>query len=380
MKKSLLFLSALLCTVAMTFAQTYVVTGANTAIFGTAWDNKSACILEKQTDGSYAWTKTDVELPAGQVEYKMLEQGTWDGWQLPVQGNASFNIDKSGKYDITFTLSADLSAQNAVPTLKEEVAIVPTIILHGTFSNPNWGDSDPFVYNADNSVATLTLALEAQTTYEFGMKFDGAWKANGAQITSANNSTNLGEGSGNMQMTTTVAGNYVFTYTVATQVLAVAYPGGGDEPGPQPSGEYYVTGNEALVGADKAWKVQAVALDKVDGIYTHTFSNVAAGAECQMKVTNGTWESAWGYDDLTTVPEGVTRGAEDNNIIFTLAEASDVIVKFDAEAQKITLSFETLTSISATEVAVQATKIIRNGQVLIIRDGVAYDMMGQEVK
>lgn len=243
----------------------YVVTGGSGVIFGTTWDNNSACVLEKQADGSYAWTKEDVELTASTIEYQYLEKGTWNGWQLPVSGNASFSIDKAGKYDLTFTLSADLGTQNVQVTLKEEVEVKSLIkCLHGTFTG-TWANTEEFTYNAAKTEATLTLALEADKDCEFGMRFtDADWKANGATLTAENNSTNITEGSGNMHIVTTVAGNYVFKYVNETNILSVTYPQ--------------------------------------------------------------------------------------------------------------TTSFESATSEKT------ATKIIRNGQVLIIRDGVAYDMMGQEVK
>lgn len=247
----------------------YVVTGSSAVIFGTTWNNSSACVLAKQADGSYVWTKEDVELTASTIEYKYLEKGTWDGWQLPAKGsepgNASFTIDKSGKYDLTFTLSADLSTQNVQVTLKEEVEVKSLIkCLHGNFTG-TWNDTEAFTYNAEKTEATLTLALEADKDCEFGMRFtDADWKANGATLTAENNSTNITEGSGNMHIVTTVAGNYVFKYVNETNILSVTYP-------------------------------QAT-------------------------------------------------------------------------------SFESATSEST------ATKVIRNGQVLIIRDGVAYDMMGQEIK
>lgn len=103
--------------------------------------------------------------------------------------------------------------------------------------------------------------------------------------------------------------------------------------------DYYIAGNEALTG--KNWVADGTGMDKVDGIYTYTFSNVAANTQCELKVTDGTWADGkqWGYDQLSTVPAGVTRGSDmgDNNIIFTLAKAGDVTVQFDAETKKITL-------------------------------------------
>ena len=91
-----------------------------------------------------------------------------------------------------------------------------------------------------------------------------------------------------------------------------------------PQDVYYVTGNATLF-KDNAWKSDAIAMTGADGVYTHTFTAVEAGVECQLKVTDGTWDASWGFSDLTTVPAGVT-GNNDNNIIFTLAEAGDVVV------------------------------------------------------
>ena len=105
-------------------------------------------------------------------------------------------------------------------------------------------------------------------------------------------------------------------------------PNPGDDPVVTPTA-YYITGNEALFGANQ-WKADAIAMTEAEGVYTHTFTTVAAGVECQFKVTNGTWDQSWGFANLTTVPAGVT-GNNDNNIIFTLAEAGDVTVNFNGK-------------------------------------------------
>ncbi len=206
-------------------------------------------------------TKADYQLKDADVYFFTAPQGA--------TGSCAFNCgsDQCKTGDLTWTAGmyyydggwrtrAELEGG-------EEVATV--IALHGDFKVSTWSTLDSFAYNEDKSVATFTVdALDAEKTYNFGMKFNGEWKANGAEITSTNNSTNLGEGSGNMKLITTVAGDYVFTYVVATQVLTVTYP--------------------------------------------------------------------------------------------------------------------VETAISSVENQVTATKVIRNGQVLIIRDGVAYNMMGQEIK
>lgn len=226
MKKLFSFVSALVCALAIN-AETYIVTGSSSSLFGGgSWDLSKAPELTKQADNSYAYTVEGVGLTAGDIEYKMVtKEGGWNGWKLPVDGNNKFNIAKAGTYNVTFTLSADLKSQNAVATLVSEGEVLPTIQLHGDFKDQNWSTLDAFTYNDAKTEATFVVTeLDAEKTYKFGLKFDGSWKANGATITASANSTNLGEGSGDMQLTTTIAGDYTFTYVLATEVLTVTYP------------------------------------------------------------------------------------------------------------------------------------------------------------
>ena len=133
------------------------------------------------------------------------------------------------------------------------------------------------------------------------------------------------------------AGKYFVTDGWYTKEEAEAKLSGSTPVDPKPQGAYYITGNDALFGAN-AWKSDAIAMTEAEGIYTHTFTAVEAGVECQFKITDGTWDNSWGFSNLTTTPAGVT-GNNDNNIIFTLAEAGDVVVSFSAEKITITGNF-----------------------------------------
>ena len=133
------------------------------------------------------------------------------------------------------------------------------------------------------------------------------------------------------------AGKYYVTDGWYTKEEAEAKINNGNTD-PKPHSAYYITGNDVLFGAN-AWKSDAIAMTEADGVYTHTFTAVEAGAECQLKITNGTWDASWGFSNLTTVPAGVT-GNNDNNIIFTLVEAGDVVVTFSAEKITITGNFK----------------------------------------
>ena len=98
---------------------------------------------------------------------------------------------------------------------------------------------------------------------------------------------------------------------------------------------YYITGNEALVGNDN-WNASEITMvyNEETKVHTYTFTALAAGVQCKLKITDGTWGKSWGYDVLTSVPQGV-KVDKDRNIVFTLAEQGNVTVSFDGK--KITI-------------------------------------------
>ena len=89
--------------------------------------------------------------------------------------------------------------------------------------------------------------------------------------------------------------------------------------------DFYITGDEALVGQDKEWNPAAIPVKGT----SYTFTNLPAGSY-KLKVTvNGNWTTAKGYGDLTTVTENLSKDKADN-ICFTLGEAGDVVVTYTA--------------------------------------------------
>ena len=140
-------------------------------------------------------------------------------------------------------------------------------------------------------------------------------------------------GSGNLTLAADVTGEYTFVWTFATNTLTVTFPEKGVDPDPQPSVKFYITGNAALVGEEKAWKADAVAVSED----SYTFKALAAG-DYQLKVTlKGAWnpaEDVKGFDALTEKAEGLTKD-ESGNICFTLSEAGDVKVTYTGEVFKL---------------------------------------------
>ncbi len=200
----------------------WTVAGSSATVFGTAWDpTNKANDMKKQTDGSYKWEKTELELAAGSVDFKVCKDHAWD--EAYPASDYKLAIAESGIYTITITFEPENSNKvSAVATKTGSLVVLPEVKFHGNFFG-TWADTDPFTAAEDKLTAELTLSL-TEGTYEFGCKFDGTWKANGATLTREAPATSLAEGSGNMKLVVDQAGEYVFTYTFLGEQLAVTYP------------------------------------------------------------------------------------------------------------------------------------------------------------
>ena len=91
--------------------------------------------------------------------------------------------------------------------------------------------------------------------------------------------------------------------------------------------EYFVAGSAGLCGVE--WNPSAAEnkLTKVDDIYTITYTNILAGSY-EFKVTNGTWDLAWGQDADST------GGAP--NVVVDLTEPTNTVqILFDPVAPSL---------------------------------------------
>ena len=199
---------------------TYTVAGSSSIVFGTEWDPTNTANDMILDNGVYTWAKAELVLAAGTISFKVVEDHSWNtAW--PAQ-DYNLSIPETGIYTITITFDLGMGAVNAEALKTGDAEVLPVVLLHGNFGG-GWADTEAFEAAEDKESASLILSLEAGT-YEFGMKFDGAWKANGATITREASATSLAEGSGNMMIEADQAGDYLFTYTFASQTLTVTYP------------------------------------------------------------------------------------------------------------------------------------------------------------
>ena len=146
--------------------------------------------------------------------------------------------------------------------------------------------------------------------------------------------------------------------------------------------KYYITGNAALVGEAVAWSATAVKATED----TYVFENLAAGYYQLKVLPTGDWSNNKGFDDLTTVADGLSAD-NDRNICFTLDEAGDVTITYTATVFTVTGNFHVDTppaptgtvyriggegadyaTLSAAAAAIRATPITSDVTLLICAD------------
>lgn len=103
----------------------------------------------------------------------------------------------------------------------EEPAVIK---MHGNFTG-DWANTDAFTLSEDKKTATLKLTLN-KGNYEFGMRIgaDDNWTSNGVAFTRENKSAAVAAGTGNLTLAADTKGDYTFTWTYATNTLAIDFP------------------------------------------------------------------------------------------------------------------------------------------------------------
>ena len=232
--------------------------------------------------------------------------------------------------------------------------------LRGELAGSSW---DPGIEMPNG---TITFDAEAGKNYEFKITEDAsAW-------TGELGFAALAEVPEGVKETGAYGGNVGFTVPSAGQVTIAVENGSikltstvgfGEFKEPEPTGKYYIAG-KGVAGSgfccDLEWNEKDCEL--VDNTVTYTSLPVG---EYKFKVTNGTWKVSWGFSNLTS-SEGFT-GDNDNNVIFTLEEESDVTITFDSAAESITVVITPATATDLEDVDAEDAIIA------------AYDITGKPV-
>lgn len=219
----------------------------------------------------YKLTVKDVELTAGDYEYKVIANHAWSVWEVPSSGNQTLTISEDGTYDIIYTLVPSTSTLTAVALKQNTYTIVGDApLVSGDAWTPS-NHANDMTKDADN-VKQYTLQLTGRKipagTYYYKTVYNEAWwpcvpNSNNASLVVAE------DGVYTIDYTLTLGdnanGSDATLNAVATKTASATYPS-----------NWLVVGSEGLTGYN--WDVTGahnVMTENGDGTVSLTFSNLA---------------------------------------------------------------------------------------------------------
>jgi hypothetical protein len=177
----------------------YSIAGAPADLFGASWDpTATATNMTLNTEtGLYEWSKSDVTLAAGTVEFKVVVNHSWD--EAYPSSNYALTIAEDGEYDVTITFNAETKDITASATKKGEAVIEKTYTVAGTENlfGSNWSSSDTnndMVLNAETGLyewSKSDVALSSNVEFKVVMNHDwaNAWPTSNYVLTIAEEGT-----------------------------------------------------------------------------------------------------------------------------------------------------------------------------------------------
>ena len=190
----------------------------------------------------------------------------------------------------------------------------------------NWSQNDAKnVMTANGDVYTKTYSNVKVGTYEFKIT-DGTW----------NNS--WGDGSGNYKFAVTTAGDITITFNSSTKKITVSGTGVGEAK----MEIKYVT----AVGAGKGgflnnvdWNPAAASnkMTEENGVYTITYTDVAAGTYEYKFAANGAWTDNWGFG-------GTTESGKTVNAVYNSGSNAKVVVAENGSTVELKLDLSAMDS------------------------------------
>ena len=362
-------------------AHTYTVAGGSDVAFGTAWAPSNTANDMTLVEGLYTWKKTELELAAGVIEFKVCEDHAW-ATAYPAQ-NYQLNIPEAGIYTITITFNEATKEVKAVATKTGSAVVIPTIAMHGNFLG-SWADTQNFTVAEGDATASLKLNLAAGN-YEFGMRIGGSgnWTSNGVAFTRENNAAEVVAGQGNLKLAADVAGEYTFTWTYATNTLAITFPDGGEPYVPTLANGYYLVGK--IGGVDK-WSAADLSADLLFARYVDNTEQEEYKLVVDLTEGDGIKVVKVENDAIVT---WYIDGMGNEYVIDTNHAGAGKTVWFRPNKdgnedwvldKSLYVAPNGPTAIDNAEMVEKAVKLIENGQLFIIKNGVKYNVLGAAIR
>ena len=308
----------------------------------------------------------------------------------------NLTLDLEGDYryknaKLTLQVSGDQLTLTIVEgTLYDHSAVPATYQLVGACTN-NWSTADAIEFEDKEGVLTATVPDLNGT---FKIIQDRAWDHQWATTWGTKNGLEMnvpyemgGKGDegtsgdpANLALANPFGGykNAVLTLTVGEKMVLTLK-----------SGEFYVVENDwHIPGAKLGWdNTEAQRFSPVTG-KENTFERLEAEFTGEFKVVYGNWGVEFGANvagDVAqpNVPYVMTYPCAGNLKVADDAVLTDVTITItvDYEKAEVTLLLATeATAVDNVKADVKAVKRIENGQLVILKNGVRYNVLGAEIK
>ena len=205
----------------------YTVAGNSLALFDLGWEPThpwNYTDMEKQENGTYLFNNMEEEanLRAGTLEIKVIKNRDYANGSWPVSGNYEYDVQRSGRYDVSIHFDPCSKAIWIDTTLLNAFNIQDFNIAGSWDSEIRafkvGGDEDKALVTIPLAVGSYTFKLQDPNNKEYG---------DGQAFTRANPSEHeivQVDGGASMTLDVDKAGDYLFTYIFETEQLVITYP------------------------------------------------------------------------------------------------------------------------------------------------------------
>ena len=314
-------------------AEVYTVAGNNVTLFGTTWDpSNTANDMSTTDDVNYTFTKENVTLTAGTVEFKVVKGHSW-GTAFP-SSNYILNIPADAKYNVTITFNSSSSTVGATATKVEDVVVPDAVIDQVTISGDfgNWYNDLALEKTGDYTYQGVLDLTEKTTDISFKLTPTSSnsmiWIGPGQLTLEDENGWVSTASDGNFKLANSTSGYKTYTFTATWKHGSNAANGwtlkveGKDKREEPIATTYTVAGTpDAIFGT--VWDETNTANDMTEsnGIYTFTKTGVELSADDEISfkvVKNHNWDTAYG-----------TAEGENVNYKVNVTGSHDITITFD---------------------------------------------------
>ena len=106
---------------------TWTVVGDNASLFGTAWAPTATANDMTKSGSKWTWTKNNVQLSAGTIEYKIAKNHAWDTTVPADATNLKQTVSTAGTYNVTVTYTGSGNPTMTLTSVKKSTLTVASV-------------------------------------------------------------------------------------------------------------------------------------------------------------------------------------------------------------------------------------------------------------